>query len=279
MFPGISNMSLFAAQAQGFFRKRGLTVDIVDTRSSEALRDGLARGRHQIAHAGVDNAVALAELGKVDVAVVAGGHAGFGYVFMQPGIASLKDVRGRAVAVDAPNTAYALVMYRILRDHGLTGRDYAVNPVGGTALILDAMLKDKVNAAGILSAPFSFKAERQGLTNLGLATRAIGPYQFDAGFVLRSWAQENTDTLVRYIQAYVEGCRWTLDPANRPAAITLLTDRLRLSPDDAGRTYDLITDRASGFAADARLDLEGFRSTLTLRADTEGQWGGVPPPP
>jgi hypothetical protein len=34
-----------------------------------------------------------------------------------------------------------------------------------------------------------------------------------------------------------------------------------------------------GFAADARLDMEGFKNVLKLRAEVEGQWGGHPPAP
>jgi hypothetical protein len=30
---------------------------------------------------------------------------------------------------------------------------------------------------------------------------------------------------------------------------------------------------------DARLDVEGFKNVLKLRAEIEGQWGGTPPSP
>ena len=45
----------------------------------------------------------------------------------------------------------------------------------------------------------------------------IGPYQATGGFVMRAWAKQNEDTLVKYLQAYVEGVRWSLDPANKDA--------------------------------------------------------------
>ncbi|MBX9776148.1 MAG: ABC transporter substrate-binding protein [Xanthobacteraceae bacterium] len=278
VFPGISNLPLFAAQSQGLFQKRGLTVEVLNTPNSEELRLGLAQGRHQIAHAGVDNAVALAETGKADVAVVVGGHGGFGRLFVQADVQSLAALRGRTVVVDAPNTAYALVLYKMLQDNGLRRGDYTVNPAGGTASMLAALLKDKANAAAIISPPFAFRAEREGLKDLGPVKDAIGAYQFDAGFVMRPWARANADTLVRYVQAYVEGCRWALDPVNRAAAIGLLSGRLKLSPSDAERTYRLIVDPRNGIERDARLDLDGFRNTLKLRAEIEGQWGGTPPP-
>ena len=278
VFQGISNMPIFAAQAQGYFARHGLAVEVINTRNSDDLRDGLAAGSHQIAHSGVDNAVALAESGKADVAVVIGGNAGFGRLITQPAIATLEALRGRRVAVDAPNTANALVLYKVLQGHGLTRADYEVATVGGTALVVEAMLKDATLAAAIISPPFSFRALQGGLKDHGHARAADGAFQFDAGFVTRPWAKANGEVLVRYLQSYIEGVRWTLEGANRSTAIALLAMRLKLSAEDAAQTYSLIVHPVTGIAPDARLDMPGFRSTLALRAEILGQWGGKAPP-
>ena len=71
--PGVQNLPLFAAQAKGFFAKRGLEVDMKIAPNSDEMRNGLAEGRYQIVHRRVDNAVAMAEVAKVDIAVVFGG--------------------------------------------------------------------------------------------------------------------------------------------------------------------------------------------------------------
>ena len=96
---------------------------------------------------------------------------------------------------------------------------------------------------------------------------------------MRSWARANEDTLVKYLQAYIEGVRWSLDPANKAQAIGLLTERLKLAEDVAAQAYAIATDPAEGFAKDATLDLEGFRNVLKLRATHLGTWGGVAPAP
>src|SRR5258708_20707732 len=62
VFQGVQNLPLFAAEAQGFFIKRGLAVTIENTPNSQALRDGLAQGRYQIAHTAVATPVAMSEL-------------------------------------------------------------------------------------------------------------------------------------------------------------------------------------------------------------------------
>ncbi len=53
-------------------------------------------------------------------------------LIVQPEINSLADIKGKTVAVDASNTAYAFQLYEILRQKGLNKGDYEVKSVGGT---------------------------------------------------------------------------------------------------------------------------------------------------
>ena len=101
VFPGMQNLPIFAAQAKGFHVKRGLAVDLKFTPNSDELRNGLAEGRYQIAHSGVDNAFALKDKANADIAVIAGGDNSFNRLVVQPEINSLADVKGKVVAVDA----------------------------------------------------------------------------------------------------------------------------------------------------------------------------------
>src|SRR6266542_497314 len=116
VFPGLSNLPIFAAQHKDLFAKQGLAIDLLNT----------------------------------------------------------------------PNTAYALLLYKVLKDHGLNKGDYTVRPVGGTTARLEAMTKDKANAAaGVLNPPFAFRAREAGLKDMGPAATAIGAYQAGGAFVMR----------------------------------------------------------------------------------------------
>src|SRR5436189_3691959 len=125
---------------------------------------------------------------------------------------------GKTVAVDALNTAYAFQLYEMLRQKGLNKGDYEVKPVGGTSQRLDAMTKDKTFAAAMMNPPFSIRAEKAGLKAIDTAAAALGAYQGSSAFVLRNWGAANSDTLVKYMQAYIEGLRWMLDAKNTTEA-------------------------------------------------------------
>jgi len=279
IFPGVHNLPLYAAQAKGFFAMRGLNVNLEFTPNSQVLRDGLANGTYDIAYTAADNGIAMVELAKVDVVIVTGGDSSLNGLYVQLDIQSYADLLGKTVVVDAPNTAYALLLYKMLQLNGLRKGEYVVKPIGGTSLRLEAMRKERSHAAAMMDPPFSILAEKEGFRRLGLAVQVIGPYQARSTFVLRAWARAHADTLVRYIQAHVEGLRWAMNPANKAEAVALLAQRLKLGPDVALKCWELAADPVNGFAKDARFDLEGFKNVLKLRAEIEGQWGGTPPAP
>lgn len=273
VFSGVQNMPIIVAQAKGFFTRRGLSVEVLNAPSSDALRNGLMEGKHQIVHGGVDNAVAMVEVAKADISILMGGDNGWNRFIVQGDTASIKDLRGKTVIVDAPTTSYAFQVYQVLKLHGLNKGDYEVRPVGGTPRRYEAIKSDKTAAASTLNPPFSILARRAGLKDMGEIVQMIGPYQATAAWVMKPWASANADTLVRYIQAYVEGLRWTLDPANKSEATNLIAAQFKLEPEIAAESYAIAVDPKGGLAKDAKLDMEGLQNVLKLRAD----WSGVTP--
>jgi ABC-type nitrate/sulfonate/bicarbonate transport system substrate-binding protein len=267
-FPGPQNLALFVAQDEGLFSKRGLAVEIAFTANSQAQRDGLVKGAFEIAQAGVDNAVALVEAAKQDVIIVSGGSNGMNELIVRPEIKSYDDIRGKTVVVDAPNTAYAFLLYKMLALKGLNKADYAVWPAGGCTQRLDAMRGDATRVAAMMNPPCNLIAAKEGYHAFGRATDVIGNYQADGAWVMRAWAKDNSAVLTKYLEATIEGYRWGADPANRAEAAAIVAKHLRLDP--AIAVQSLETAVSTGLAKDARFDMEGFKTTLRLRAEFAG---------
>jgi len=278
VFPGLANLPLFVAQSQGFFAKRGLAVEILNTPNSDVLRDGLAAGNHQLVVAGVDNAVAMQTDGH-DIGILIGGDSAFNALYAKPDIRNWSDLRGKTLIVDSPRTAYAIAGYKMLEMNGLPRGSYEVKPTGGTFARYELMLRDPTAHASMLNPPFSLQAEDNGLRKLGDLTEVLGPYLGNAGWAMRDWSRRNPDVVTRYLASYVEGIRFMLAPAHADTTVGILSGRLRLSPELARRNLALLTDPRSGSAVDGRFDLEGFRNVLKIRAEVLGSWGGTPPAP
>jgi len=270
VFPGTQTLPLYAAQASGLFARRGLAIEVCNAPNSAEQRNGLAAGRYQIAHGAADQCVAMVEHAKADATIVMGGDNGFNHLFVQPGIATLAALRDRTVVADVANTGWSFILYKMLREHGLGRADYQVREVGAPFRRFEAMRDDKTMAAALLNPPFAIHARRAGLKDMGAVVDAIGPYQGTVPYVMRVWAKANADALVGYLAAYLEGLRWSLDPANKRAATRLYAEQLSLPEDIAAEVYAIATDAKHGLARDARFDLAGFKCVLGLRAEHEG---------
>lgn len=278
VFPGAQNLPLYIGLANGIFEKHGIKVDLQFTPNSNAQRTGLAEGKFEIAHAAVDNAVAMVEVAKKDVVIVMGGDSSMNEFLVLPEISAVADLRGKTLLVDAPNTAYALLARKILHNNGVKAGEYALKPVGGTAIRVKALLA-KEGEAAIVNIPFSIVAKQQGMKSLGRSVDLLGPYQATGAFVMREWAAANGPALERYLAAYVESVRRALLPASRAESAALLVKWLKVEQSVAEQTYDMLKEPRFGLTPDAKFDLEGFKQLLALRAEIEGQWDGKPPAP
>jgi ABC-type nitrate/sulfonate/bicarbonate transport system substrate-binding protein len=269
-FPNAKALPLHAGIARGIFERQGVRVELTLTPSSRAQREGIANGLYDIAHSAVDNAVAMIEVARKDVVIVAGGDSGMNEFFVQADVKNFADMKGRVLVVDAPDTAYALQAKKILLRHGLNeGADYTVKPVGSGTHRYKAMLESRDNAGAILNPPFTVQAAEHGLRSLGRTVDLLGPYQAVGAFVMRDWAKANAALLERYLAGYISALRYTRDPANKAEMTALLAGKLKLSPASAERTYAQLMDPGFGFTPDARFDVEGFRAMLALRAEIQ----------
>jgi ABC-type nitrate/sulfonate/bicarbonate transport system substrate-binding protein len=276
-FPTARSLPFYVAVDRGFFAKRGLKVELEFTESSERQRQGLAGGTVDIVHSAVDNAVAMIDVAKVDIVIVSGGDSGTNEFYVQDTIKDFAGIRGKAIVVDATNTAYALQAKKILAQHGLRdGADYTLNPAGNGPRRLAALFADKNNAGAILNLPYSLQAAAKGMRSLGRTTDMLGPYQAGGAFVRRAWARDNGATLENYLAAFVEALRWSLDPKNHTEAAAILVDKLKLPQDMADKSLTLMAEPGFGFARDAAFDMAGFKNVLALRAEVEG---GAPSDP
>lgn len=274
-YPNAKALPLFVGVEKGIFAKHQLKLEIKSTDNADDQRKGLAAGDYSLIHIALDNAIAMIDVAHQDVVIVMGGDSGMNELFVQPDIKTLSDLRGRYLLVDSPDTAYALQAKKILLKNGLRdGVDYSVKPVGRGELRLKAMGESRDNAAAVLNLPYSVQAKQMGMKSMGSTVDMLGPYQANGVFTLRSWARANPELLERYLAAYIESLRWVMDKRNRSEAVALLASKLRLKSSEAEHTYDLLVEPAIGFTPDARLDPEGFRNMLALRAEMQGERTG-----
>ena len=272
-FGGGVNLPIYVAQRQGFFAKHGVDINLRYTPNSVYLMTGLLEGRFDIASASIDNLVAYQEgqgeapmTVQPDLVAFLGLENGFLNLVALPEIKTTTDLRGKDVGVDALTTGFAFVLREMMERAGVKDADVKYVRAGGTPLRYDALLERKF-AATLLATPFDLQAEGKGFTRLGNAADLLGAYQGRAAFAVRGWLQQNEAAAIGFMRALRDATSWIYDPQNRDIceAILLANDRDMTSV-LAKKTYDMFVDKKSGLYRDLKIDMEGFKVVLALRA-------------
>ena len=115
-----ADAGLIVARRRGLFASEGFEVEITITPNSTEQMRGLGAGKWDIASTAFDNVLAWS--GREGAEIVAIAQVARGIllpVYVRPEIRDWSDLRGKPLAVDAVDTAYALVLRRILLAHGL----------------------------------------------------------------------------------------------------------------------------------------------------------------
>ena len=270
-------LSIVLAESRGILAKYDITVEYLVRPSSESLRSDLAGGKGDVAFLAVDNDVAMVDSAGVDVVIVMGGESSENELIAQPGTKSIADLHGHTLLVDAPNTAYALELKKVLLLNGMrVDKDYQLKSVGSTPFRLQGMRENKEYAAAVMNPPFSIVAKQGGMQSLGTMRALLGADLDRGTFALRSWARGNANLLERYLAAYVEGQRLLMNPANRAQVVELVMKESNLPESTANDWYTAMVQNG-GYAKDAAFDAGGFQKTLKLRAEIEAGGNGAPP--
>lgn len=231
------------ARAGGLFAAEGIDVEQVRTPSSTEQMRGLITGRWQIASTAFDNVLAWSAREGPEVVAVAKASSGVDLpVYVRPEIETWDDLRGRPLAVDAVDTAYGLVLRRLLQDHGLElDRDYTFVPAGATGYRLESMEKGET-FAGILNPPWNARAEEAGMQLLARHTEAVPDYPGGVFAVSKPWAEAHRETVTGFLSALLRATRWAKDPARRKAAEELVSTAMATNADQAARSLARLPD-------------------------------------
>ncbi|TPG22420.1 ABC transporter substrate-binding protein [Sphingomonas koreensis] len=272
-FPGAPNLPVFAAQAHGFFADAGIELRFETTPSSTYQFEHFAAGAFDIAFTAFDNVVAYNSgqgAAAIDVscefcAVMGTTQIELSLV-VSPDVATVDDLRGKSLALDAVGTGFAFVLYDMLAAHGLGDGDYEIASVGATPERWRSV-KEGAQAGTIAIEPFTSIARATGFPTLLKSSDFYPAYQGGVIAVRRDWAAEHGAALEAFLGAYARGLDWVLDPANRDAAAALLAQRMpAVQPQAMAAVMASLLSPRSGLTPDGAILRDGARQVLDLRA-------------
>jgi NitT/TauT family transport system substrate-binding protein len=127
------------------------------------------------------------------------------WIFAQPNIARMEDLRGKVFGTTRFGTQSDLASRIALRKAGIDPeRDITMVQTGGPAETISAMVAGKVHAAAI-SPPATMQARRVKLKDLMDLSNLDVEYHVNGVVTTRKYLKTNEDTVRRFLRAYIEG--------------------------------------------------------------------------
>jgi ABC-type nitrate/sulfonate/bicarbonate transport system substrate-binding protein len=252
--------ALIVARAKGYFAADGVEIEVMVTPNSTDQMRGLSQGSWQVVSTAFDNVLGWSGREGAEIVAVAQVAQGITLpVFVRPEIKTWDNLRGKPLAVDAVDTAYALVLRRVLLAHGLEmGRgDYQLVPKGATGHRLDSMVEGET-FAGILNSPWDAKAAAAGMLRFADHREVLPDYPGGVFAASRQWAADNRKLLIKFLRIWNRGLRWINDDNNRAEALQLIAAEEKLDEKGAAR-------KLAQSPKDGELNLAGLRTVLDLR--------------
>ena len=241
------------AQAAGYFKDVNLTVNIEHASAINNIVPGVVGGTYNFGfQSGGGTAAAVAQGLPVGIVSQAYFHIKEQLMMVKTGgsIKTLKDLKGKTIALGALNNNYEAGLIKDLEAAGLSKSDVTITTMP-TNQIADAVLSGRV-AAGQINEPF-IAENGDKLTALFDPLAQFGSPAANAYFIVNTkWADEHKDIVTRFVQAVNRGA--VRAATDRPFAEKVITEVTGIKP-------DLIS----------KMNMPGFGPQLLLDSETQQQ--------
>ena len=200
-----AQMSVWFAKEGNYYEKNGLNVEVISIPGSSLAIQAMLSGELPIIQAGGAGPIQAA-LSGTDTVIVATIAKKFNWwIFSQPGINRIEDLRGKIFGTTRFGTQSDLASRIALRRAGIDPeRDITMVQTGGPAETISAMVAGKVHAAAV-TPPATLQARKAKLKDLVDLSKLDVEYHVNGVVTTRKFLKSNEDTVRRFLRGYIEG--------------------------------------------------------------------------
>jgi NitT/TauT family transport system substrate-binding protein len=200
-----AQMSIWLAKEGNYYDKQGLNVEVISIPGSSLAIQAMLSGELPIIQAGGAGPIQAAISGTDTVVIATIAKKFNWWIFAQPNISRMEDLRGKVFGTTRFGTQSDLASRIALRKAGIDPeRDITMVQTGGPSETISAMVAGKVHAAAI-SPPATMQARRVKLKDLMDLSNLDVEYHVNGVVTTRKYLKTNEDTVRRFLRAYIEG--------------------------------------------------------------------------
>jgi NitT/TauT family transport system substrate-binding protein len=219
----------FMPSKGGFAQKLGLNVDLVPVKTDSIGLKALIAGELESFEGGAQGAIAAASRGA-DVKII-GCHwitVPHG-IFVRGNINSLRDLKGKSVAVSTPGTFPELVAKAAFEREGIAYEDVKFAAMGGDSDRYKALVAGVVDGA-VVSNEYLPLVGKEGIKQLVAGRDVVPDFIRNCLFSTAKVLAERNADAVKFLTAQMQGLRYALD--HREETIKLTREVSGAKPDD-----------------------------------------------
>lgn len=200
-----TQMALWLAKEGNYYERHGLNVEVISIPGSSLALQAMLSGELPIIQAGGAGPIQT-NLSGVDTVIIATIAKKFTWwIFSQPGINRVEDLKGKIFGTTRFGTQSDLASRIALRRYGIDPeRDITMVQTGGPTETLAAIVARKIHAAAV-SPPATLQARKLKLKELLDLSKLDVDYHVNGLVTTHRFMRSNEDTVRRFLMAYIEG--------------------------------------------------------------------------
>lgn len=226
--PGVISPLLFQKPEILKHYGKSYTVKSSFIRATSIAMQGLASGDFDLSYISFTALANAIKNGGLDIKVIAditkwGSHGHQGPVALvkkDSGINSVNDLKGKILAVTAKGTGFHYALLANLRKAGLKAGDTTIVEVRRPAMA-PALREGRVNLVFVGPPTMYAIEEKVDTKRIFSAEDGMGDVQALLLVGRTKFLKENADVVKDFMEDYIIGLRWFLDPKNREEAINI----------------------------------------------------------
>jgi ABC-type nitrate/sulfonate/bicarbonate transport system substrate-binding protein len=251
----------------GYMDQEGLSLKLINNDTPIQAMQFVATAACNIGSITTEVAISAVDKGA-DFKFVGSEDDRIAFVMMsRPEIKGFDDLRGKTIGVTQLQESTATMIRLLLEKHGVKREEYNFIALGGTPNRYAALVRGAVSAT-MLSPPFDYKAEDDGMTRMGNAFDAFE----GVGVVLVAddkWATANADALTGFLRAAAKAEKFLYDPNNKQKAVEILVKYTKSPPVDIAKSYDSFYGKDHIMSPNLLLTDRLLQPWLDLRGSSE----------
>lgn len=234
-----TQMALWLAKEGNYYERHGLNVEVISIPGSSLALQAMLSGELPIIQAGGAGPIQT-NLSGADTVIIATIAKKFTWwIFSQPGINRVEDLKGKIFGTTRFGTQSDLASRIALRRYGIDPeRDITMVQTGGPTETLAAIVARKIHAAAV-SPPATLQAKKLKLKELLDLSKLDVDYHVNGLVTTRRFMRSNEDTVRRFLMAYIEGAARGM--RDKPFAIRAMGKYFRTDDRELlEETYELV---------------------------------------